>query len=33
LPRRIMPHMLRMSASQIRHPMLFFVLMETDNFR
>jgi hypothetical protein len=29
LPRRIMPHMLRVSTDEICHPVIFFVLMET----
>jgi hypothetical protein len=30
-PRRIVPYMLSMPAIQLRHPMTFFVLLESDN--
>lgn len=31
LPRRIVPNMLGMPTAELRHPMLFFVLMEADD--
>jgi hypothetical protein len=31
LPRRIVAHMLRVSTSQVRHPVLLIVLKKSDN--